>query len=89
MKIQRTTSLNQAIRRLAAGDTGAASVLALILKERADQALAWMRLMDQHEIYGRDIWRCYSNCAGQDLAKFFAMLNDGSLKAIVQARRKK
>lgn len=77
MKITPTTSLNEAIRRIAMGNIGAASVIGLILKEYPDRALAWLREMDRLSIYGQDVWMLYCK-SGQGLADFLKDMNNGS-----------
>jgi hypothetical protein len=78
MRLSPTTSLNDCIKRIAEGDTGAATVLALIVKEFPDSAIEWMHLMDKHELYGHKVWTSYRSCR-QDIALFLESIKNGSI----------
>lgn len=80
MRINATTSLNDAMSRIAEGNTGAGSVLALILKDRPESALRFMREMDRIGAYGNDVWWLYCEC-GQELRNLLKELSDGTAEA--------
>lgn len=59
MKLRAGTSLNDAIKRISAGHTGAASVIGLLVKEYPDHALEYMHALDRLGVYGADVWTLY------------------------------
>jgi hypothetical protein len=77
MKILPTTSLNDAIRRVASGDVGAASVIAMLNRERPQNIMAYLRSLDERGIYGHAIADMFwKDCAGN----FNSFVNKLSLK---------
>jgi hypothetical protein len=78
MRLTPTTSLNDCIKRIAEGDTGAATILALIVKEYPSEALRWLHLLDKHGVYGRLIWTSYKHC-GQDITMLLESIDNGSI----------
>ena len=87
MEIKPTTSLNDAIARIAKGDIGAGSVLALILKDRPDATMRFMREMDSLGIYGQDLWWLYKQC-GIELATLLKSFSNGRAKTLIGELRK-
>ncbi len=68
MKLQASTSLNDAIKRIAAGHAGAASVVGLLVKEYPDRALDYMHALDRMGIYGLELWKLYyDKCSSSSL----------------------
>ena len=74
-KLVPTTSLNDAIRRIAAGDTGAASVIAMLNRERPENVMSYLQALDSLEIYGHDIYDVYWNECYGILNKFVERLS--------------
>lgn len=64
MKLRPTTSLNDAIKRICDGDSGAATVISLLLKEYPDSVLDWLHIMDAKGMYGSAVWKLYNDRAG-------------------------
>jgi hypothetical protein len=87
MKLNPTTSLNDAIKRIAEGNTGAASVLALIVKELPDRAMTIFHSIDQQGIYGNDLWVAFSTLCRQDMRAMLVGIGDGSLQVALKATR--
>lgn len=72
-----TTPLNDAIKRMADGDTGAASVIAMINRERPQNIMAYLNSLDRMKIYGHAIYDLYwTECSGN----FEALVSKLSLK---------
>ena len=88
-KLTATTSLNDAVKRMANGNMNAATVLALILKEFPDRALPFMREMDMAGMYGPDIWWCFSSQYQQNVLAFLKGLSNGIVRTMMDERRKK
>jgi len=80
MKIKPTTSLNDAIKRIAEGNIGAAMVLAMLLRDHPDTILKWIREMDRIGLRGKDIWVQFDN-RRQDMNTFLIALNDGGVES--------
>ncbi len=75
------------MKRIADGDTGAATVLALLTKDYPDHAIKWMHALDENGIYGRDVWVGYSDVCGKSAVLFMKCLTTGDLKALIDARK--
>jgi len=75
MKLQATTSMNDAIKRLAAGHAGAASVIALLVKEFPEHAMEYMHALDRLEIYGVDIWKTYKDRCDSNVLSFLDVIS--------------
>lgn len=79
MKIKAGMSLNDSIRIMCAGHTGAASIVTMLMRDRPpSEAMEWMRVMDRQGIYGVDIWRGFTEC-GSESSVFFLALKSGTL----------
>jgi len=75
-KLLPTTSLDDAIRRIANGDTGAASVIAMLNRERPQNIMSYLRSLDVKGIYGRAIHEVYwKDCEG-DFERFVGKLSE-------------
>jgi hypothetical protein len=77
MKLKPTTSFNDAVRRLAEGNHGAATVLAHIHKEYPEHAMKYLHALDEQGIYGVAIWNAYHNVYGGDISVFLERLSAG------------
>ena len=74
-KILPTTPLNDAIRRLAEGHTGAASVIAMLNRERPENIMAYLRSMDDRAIYGHAIYNLFEKDCGGSIEKLIKALS--------------
>lgn len=77
MKLRPTTSLNDAIRRISAGHAGAASVVAMLVKEYPENAMDYLRAMDNLGLYGADVWYAYEMKCGARILPFLGALSTG------------
>ena len=74
-KLLPTTPLNDAIRRVAEGDIGAASIIAILNRERPQNIMAYLRSLDENGTYGHAIYDMYwSDCSG-DFESFVRKLS--------------
>lgn len=74
-KLLPTTSLNDAIRRVADGNTGAASVIALLNRERSENIMEYLRSLDKKQIYGEKIYDLFYDECNANLERFIASLS--------------
>ena len=74
-KILPTTSLDDAIRRIAAGDIGAGTVIALLNKERPENIMAYLRSLDEKGLYGRAVYEVFFNDCGGELERFVVSIS--------------
>ena len=79
MKIKPTTSLNDAVKTICAGHSGAATVVGHIVKEFPSRALKWIRIMEEKDLSGRAIWTEFSRCGG-DISIFLKELSRRNVK---------
>lgn len=87
MKINPTTNLNDAVKRVADGNIGAASVLAMLVRDHSDTALGWLRAMDKIGMYGHDVWVEFVGC-DQNMKKFLISLGDGTMESSMENVRR-
>jgi hypothetical protein len=87
MKIRPTTSFNDAMKRLAEGHLGAATVLGHIHKNYPRSAMALFRAMDFQGVYGEEIWYAYQEVYGGDASVFLAKLKDGVVAEDIKKKR--
>lgn len=60
-----TTSLNDAIRRVADGNTGAASVVAMLNRESPQNIMEYLRVLDGRGLYGISVYDAFwAKCNG-------------------------
>lgn len=65
-----TTTYNDAVRRIAQGDVRAASVIAMLFREKPQNIMGYLHAMDNGKLYGKDIAdRFWKECDG-DMAAF-------------------
>lgn len=74
-KILPATSLNDAIKRIAEGHTGAASVIAMLNRERPENIMAYLRSMDDREVYGQAVYNLFEKDCGGNIEKFIKVLS--------------
>jgi hypothetical protein len=76
MRIIPTTTLNDAIRRVADGNTGAASVIALLHRERPENVMAYLKSLDSKQIYGKAIYDLFYDRCNANLEQFVSLLSE-------------
>ena len=74
-KLLPSTPLNDAIRRIAEGHTGAASVIALLNRERPENIMSYLKAMDDRGLYGIAIYNLYEDDCKGNLEKFIFSLS--------------
>jgi hypothetical protein len=74
-KILPTTGLNDAIRRVAGGDTGAASVIAMLNRERPQNIMSYLKSLDEKGVYGKAIYDMFYDTCHGNLEKFVSALS--------------
>ena len=84
MKLNTSTSLNDCIKRVAEGDSGAACVLALLTKDYSHSAMGWIHALDSQEIYGKDIWIGFNNVCSHDIDMFLSLLSGKNLMGHIE-----
>ena len=77
MRLNPTTSMDDAIKRIADGHSGAASVVALLVKEYPDNAMDYMRALDRMGVYGASVWNAYQNTCDARIDAFLLSLSRG------------
>lgn len=74
-KLFPTTSLNEAIRRVASGDIGAASIIAMLNSRRPQNVMDYLRALDEKGVYGRGVYEMFhTDCQG-NLEQFVKVLS--------------
>jgi hypothetical protein len=63
-KLLPTTNLNESIRRIACGDTGAASVIALLNRDSPQNIMRYLHSLDDMGTYGKDVYKLWDSCGG-------------------------
>jgi len=76
MKLEPTTPLNDSIKRMSQGNASAASVLALLNKERPQSVVAYMRALDGLSMYGSSISDMFFKKCGGDMVRFVSELTE-------------
>jgi hypothetical protein len=71
-----TTSLNDAIRRVAEGHTGAASVIAMLNSRRPQNVMAYLHSLDNKQVYGNAVYDMYWNDCGGNFDRFVIKLSE-------------
>lgn len=79
MKITPTTSLNDAVKRIADGHIGAAMVIAILVRDHQQNALKWLREMDRIGMYGKDVW-LHFDAFRQDMDVFLTSIGNGTIE---------
>jgi hypothetical protein len=72
MKLLPTTPLNLAIKKMAEGDAGTASVIALLNRVSPEHTLGYLRALDRREIYGGHIASLFWNKCRGDVYEFIS-----------------
>lgn len=75
-KLVPTTPLNDAIKRIASGDTGAASVIAMLNRERPQNIMEYLRALDFRGVYGNDVYSMFHKTCGGSLDNFIRAISD-------------
>lgn len=69
-KLAPTTTYNDAVRRIAEGDVRAASVIAMLFREKPENIMGYLNAMDKAKLYGKSIAdRFWKECEG-DMSAF-------------------
>jgi len=79
MKLTPSSTLNTALKKIADGNNGAASVLGMIAKDYPHVAMKYFHRLDELELYGHPIWDALMiECSGS-IELFFKKLIDGNI----------
>lgn len=73
-KLVPTTPFDKAVQEISEGHPGAASVIALIHKEKPESLMNTLHLLDEIGIYGQELVDTFYEC-DNDLSTFFTHLN--------------
>ena len=74
-KLVPTTSLNDAIKRIANGDTGAASVIAMLNSQRPQNIMEYLRALDDKRVYGNAVYALFHEGCDGNLEQFIKALS--------------
>jgi hypothetical protein len=75
-KIVPTTSLNSAIKRIANGDTGAASVIAMLNSQCPQNIMDYLRVLDERMVYGQAVYSFFHDDCNGNLDELVKALSE-------------
>lgn len=76
MKLEKTDSINSAIKKLCGNSTTAGSIIVLLQREYPSKVMDYMHAMDRHGLYGVTIANVFVEECGSDIYKFIQKISE-------------